>query len=293
MIEILMLIGVGVFLTTLDSVSDAPNEDADGDAVTDPDTDSPMPTESPNNDAVVAAEFADQAPDFLSDGQLENLTVAEGPLSVDTGDGNDLIIGSSQDDIVESGSGNDVVLGGDGDDQITLSAGNDLYGLTSIDPILGNVDLGDDSVQGGLGDDTLIDFFGSNILLGQGGNDIINAIDADSETETTPDQVSGGIGDDALFIDSGDTAETGAGTDSVQAVVAGDGSTNMITITDFSLLSDGLSLQGLSEDDVVTIQDTSEDPDVDNQATIFVNGNPVIEVIGGRGLTVEDIVVIP
>jgi Ca2+-binding RTX toxin-like protein len=278
-----------VFLTTLDSVSESVNEDPDSEEEIE--SNSPNPATNTGNDAIVASEFEDIAASFLTEEQLENVVISDGPLAVNTGAGDDLVIGSSQGDVIEGGSGNDVVFASAGDDQVTLGSGNDLYGSETVNPNLGSTDLGDDVVQGGLGDDVIIDLYGSNVLAGQGGNDIVNAIDA--EETSTPDQISGGSGDDFLFIDSGDTAETGSGSDTVQALVTGDGSTDLITISDFSLLTDGLRLQGLSTDDEVTVQDTSADPTEDNQATIFVNGNPVIEVVGGRGLTVDDIILVP
>ena len=77
-------------------------------------------------------------------------------LNVRSGDGNDRIniSGASEGSVVNTGRGNDLILGSSGDDELIASSG-------------------DDSINGDEGDDTIVGGFGDDILNGQSGNDVI------------------------------------------------------------------------------------------------------------------------
>jgi Ca2+-binding RTX toxin-like protein len=74
-------------------------------------------------------------------------------LSIDSGAGNDVVIGSAGDDVIVGGSGNDTVTGGRGNDTALLGADDDTF--------IWNPGDGSDTVEGQGGFDTLI-FNGSN-----------------------------------------------------------------------------------------------------------------------------------
>ncbi|WP_371226358.1 beta strand repeat-containing protein [Roseovarius sp. 2305UL8-3] len=129
--------------------------------------------------------------------------------------GNDLINGTTGDDVltggdghdtINAGSGDDVVIGGDGNDDLVLSEGDDLAiggngdddidGFEGDDLIYGNA--GDDSLSGGLGDDTLIGGSGDDEFWGNDGND----------------EYFGGAGNDTFYGSAGQNMyDGGEGTD--------------------------------------------------------------------------------
>jgi hypothetical protein len=127
------------------------------------------------------------------------------------GAGDDVIVGSSGDDLVLAGAGNDkaslgggndVLLsglgndfaeGGQGSDLMAGGAGNDqLWGGNGSDVLAGNA--GDDMLDGGRGDDALIDGLGSDTLFGGAGDDLFFATQA---------QMLGGSGADSDHFDGG------------------------------------------------------------------------------------------
>lgn len=79
------------------------------------------------------------------------------------GDGNDGIVGTDQDDIIDSGGGNDRIFAGDGNDQINAGDGDDFV----------RTDGGGDIVIAGSGNDE-IEF------LGGGGDDILTGVDPEN-----------------------------------------------------------------------------------------------------------------
>ncbi len=95
------------------------------------------------------------------------------PMTIDGGEGNDLLV---------SGGGNDVLLGGLGTDI--------LYGEAGQDNLFGGD--GNDSLFGGSGNDSLVGGDGIDILLGQAGRDVL--IGSDDE-----DLLSSGDGEDILI----------------------------------------------------------------------------------------------
>lgn len=134
---------------------------------------------------------------------LTSTTYSYGAVTVDAGDGND---------VVWANAGNDVLYGGNGDDTLDGGAGNDLLeGGIGNDRLDGTIGTGNDISQGLAGDDYLIDHADNNVLLGGSGNDIISDGAGSSF-------IAGGTGNEA----NGEAVTLGGGND-VYAFNKGDG----------------------------------------------------------------------
>jgi VCBS repeat-containing protein len=160
-------------------------------------------------------------------GGADNITISGNvgvPFTIDGGEGNDYIQGSSLDDTliggggndrILAGAGNDTVLGGDGNDTLSGGLGNDLvdgeggtdivHGDAGLDIVLGGD--GNDKLYGDVDDDLVRGGDGVDVLDGGAGNDALSG-DAGS------DKLYGRAGDDVLVGgDSFDTLYGGAGED--------------------------------------------------------------------------------
>ncbi|WP_210183404.1 VCBS domain-containing protein, partial [Methylobrevis pamukkalensis] len=134
-----------------------------------------------------------------SDGATQTITV--------TIDGvNELVEGTSLDDVLSGGSYADSIYGFDGDDVIVAGSGKDkIYGATGDDHVTAG--SGDDIVDGGADDDTILGGSGDDEIDGGDGDDWINAGSDD-------DTVLGGDGDDTIYGGSGnDDLDGGTGAD--------------------------------------------------------------------------------
>lgn len=107
---------------------------------------------------------------ILGFGGNDVLTVddANGPMppaNLSGGDGNDTLIGSASDDVLDGGPGNDALVGRGGNDILVGGPGNDTL----------NGGQGTDQLLGGDGDDLIIwnPGDGSDVVEGQGGNDTL------------------------------------------------------------------------------------------------------------------------
>jgi len=100
--------------------------------------------------------------------------------------GDDYISGGGGDDIITGGPGNDVIFGGPGQDNINGNDGDDFIGG----------DDGDDIVHGGIGNDTLLGGQGQDQLFGDDGNDQLWG-------EAGDDTLNGGNGNDDLAAGDG------------------------------------------------------------------------------------------
>ena len=178
---------------------------------------------------------------------VDNLTFTGlGSIVIDTGDGNDTIIGTTDfADSINAGDGNDTItvtggantlIGGDGNDVITGGAGGDL------------IDAGD-------GDDNVMGNGGDDFIIGDDGNDVIDGGDgADSiAAGNGSDQVTGGLGNDTLSGDVGtDTVSGGDGDDFVYGgggadTLTGDlGDDTMIGHGGSDLIDGGAGMDSLS-----------------------------------------------
>lgn len=118
-------------------------------------------------------------------------------------EGNDTIYGESGNDTIYGGNDDDVIDGGNGNDHLEGDEGNDLLqGGPGRDMLLGS--LGDDELYGGSGNDILRGSDGIDTLDGGTGNDII-------EGGLDSDFLVGGGGNDTFIVradDAGDDIET-------------------------------------------------------------------------------------
>lgn len=261
------------------------------------------------DDLVADGEIAQSDLDMI----LGRTDFVAGPLSVNTGGGDDGVLGSGSADRITAGEGDDNVLGGAGADEIRLGAGNDVSGvdhrIAEIAPDeddaamqLGEAFLegGDDVIHAGTGDDVVADGYGSNELHGGVGSDALISVDQDG---LTPDVVDGGFGNDLLIVDEGDTVTTGGQSDVVVVdVFAGvEPGYDAVTITDFDPDRDVIVLEG---DDLLLLAPDSADPEVAAEnpitvedtedgtgAIVSIGGIPVVVVTGGQGLSVEDVLI--
>ena len=112
---------------------------------------------------------------------------------------NECILGLGGQDIINGGGGNDVISGGDGDDVIDGGPGDDLlFGGSGQDRLTGGAGAdvmfggdGDDTMNGGDGDDRMHGGQGQDHMFGEGGNAQLFGDDGD-------DQLNGGPGNDVL-----------------------------------------------------------------------------------------------
>ena len=234
-------------------------------------------------------------------------------LTVNAGQGEDVVIGSQGDDLVNGGDGNDTALLGAGDDVFVWNPGDD-----------------NDTVEGQAGADTLL-FNGANVaenidISANGGRvrffrDIANVTMDMDDTETIEFNALGGA--DRIVVNdmSGtdltevaiDLAAPGGGGDGqadtiiINAtngddiiVVVGDGSgvsilglATAITITGFEAADDRIVINGLGGNDVIeasglaagSIQLTADGGDGDD---ILVGGSGDDTLLGGEGDDVLD-----
>ncbi len=103
--------------------------------------------------------------------------------------GNDTVVGSKYDDVMNGGGGNDVLRGREGNDILQGSNGDDiLQGEAGDDGLNGG--MGNDTLQGGIGNDVLIGSMGDDRLFGGAGSDVY----------------AGGAGVDRFFFEASDGA---------------------------------------------------------------------------------------
>jgi Ca2+-binding RTX toxin-like protein len=133
----------------------------------------------------------------LGGDDIVNSQVSLIPVRVDTGDGNDRILGGSANDMLIGGAGKDQLDGGGGNDRLNGNGGNDkLIGGAGADRLYGYA--GNDILDGGSSNDRLEGGAGLDTLWGQSGND--RFFTADGET----DQLFGGSGNDTAQADAQD-----------------------------------------------------------------------------------------
>ncbi|MEG5140426.1 MULTISPECIES: calcium-binding protein [unclassified Microcoleus] len=89
---------------------------------------------------------------------------------------NDLVYGNEGEDFISGGLGNDSLLGGKGKDFLTGEEGNDsLSGGQDADFLIGGA--GNNILLGGRGNDLLISLSGNDTLVGGLGHDILGSLD--------------------------------------------------------------------------------------------------------------------
>ena len=131
----------------------------------------------------------------------------DGDDVINAGDGRDVICGRGGNDTINAGNGADTILGGDGDDTIQAGQGKDVVFAQD----------GDDFVSGGKGKDTLAGGEGNDDLRGNEGTDTIDGGAGNDELRggQKADTVTGGSGDDTLIGGTRpDVMDGGSGLDS-------------------------------------------------------------------------------
>ena len=121
-------------------------------------------------------------------------------ISVNGGDGNDLITGSGLDDQIVGDAGDDTLIGRQGDDTIHGASGDDKL----------NGGGGDDHMLGGDDNDTLNGGGGADFLGGEQGDDMLRGQGSSGDTlsgGSGNDELDGGDGHDML-LESGDADYT-------------------------------------------------------------------------------------
>jgi len=160
--------------------------------------------------------------------------------NVITGAGNDVLIGSLADNVLDGGAGNDTLYGGNGTDTLTGGAGLDrLFGDAGNDVLDGGADAdyvhggeGIDTLLGGTGNDTLDGASGADRLFGEAGNDaLIGGADSGA------DYLDGGTGNDTL--EGGGGNDTLVGGDDNDVLLGGDGNDGLYGQAGNDLLEGG------------------------------------------------------
>jgi len=147
-------------------------------------------------------------------GNVANPLLYQGDLrslieNLNTGAGDDFVIGNQAANSISSGAGDDTVRGREGDDNLDGESGDDwLSGGAGNDSLRGG--FGDDTLLGGEGNDTLWSANGEDSLSGGAGDDRVSG-------GTGNDTVSGGEGNDSLRGGFGDdTLLGGEGDDTLR-----------------------------------------------------------------------------
>ncbi len=158
--------------------------------------------------------------------------------NVTTGDGDDIITGDSQANILDAGAGDDYIEAGAGDDTVLGGAGNDVIDAGAGDDLVSG-GAGDDLMIGGDGNDTVsFDQSGSGVNVdleaetatGEGSDTVIgfeNVIGSDQDDSILGDAnnntIDGGAGDDLIQGRAGDdTLNGGAGDDTIEGGTGND-----------------------------------------------------------------------
>ncbi len=155
-----------------------------------------------------------------------------GKVDIDGGDGNDTLIGGSNDDKLDGEDGDDVLIGNAGKDKLDGGDGNDtLIGGTGDDKLDG--EDGDDSLDGGDGEDDLKGGDGNDTIMGGAGDDKIKGEDGD-------DSIDGGSGEDDIKAGKGDdTVAGGLGDDELDGDKGFDTAVYAGSVLDFSWVQTG------------------------------------------------------
>jgi Ca2+-binding RTX toxin-like protein len=162
---------------------------------------------------------------------LTSTLYSYGNVTLDGGNGNDVLWASAGNDVLFGGAGNDDLFGGAGSDFLSGGEGNDTL----------NGDRGNDLLEGGPGNDTLKDTFGNNLLYAGAGNDSLTGGTGNELFigGTGNDTLTLGKGRDVIAFNRGDGADTvGAVSGQTAALSLGGG----IAYEDMFLRKDGNNL---------------------------------------------------
>jgi len=224
--------------------------------------------------------------------------------TVDGGDGNDVITGSSstkdahghliEADLYMGGAGSDTITGGEGNDHIygnalttvagSLDGADSLSGGTGMDYIQGNA--GNDTIDGGAGADRLYGGAGDDSVLGGEGNDYVQGnkgndiLSGGNGTDTLHgggdnDMVRADADNDQLFGDAGnDTLIGGAGIDTLSGSTGSD--TFVFSGRDAIFVTSGTAAWA-----------TDEITDFSHGSDLFELDFRPVQVLGGTAATVS------
>lgn len=173
------------------------------------------------------------------------LNGGNGNDTLNGGDGNDTLDGGAGTDTLNGGAGNDIYVLGSSSDAITDTGGTDRISSSVTRSLAGYATIENLSLTGtaninGAGNglnNSISGNSGRNSLSGSSGNDTLRG-------NSGNDTLSGGSGNDHLFGGLGnDNITGGSGTDRFYFDTALNGSTNVDTIQDFSVVSDTIVLE--------------------------------------------------
>lgn len=317
MYAILALLGLGLIFTGFSGDDDDDVNESGGNGG-DEGNDEPE-TFTSDDDFVVdqsyRSEFQDNIDGRVAMGQLTQqqgdqamdvIKFRSGDINISTGNGDDYVMAGIGDDTIDAGTGDDFVSSGEGDDLVNLGEGDDTYGFeagqfTDDETTLwygeDEVEGGDDTVLGGAGDDMISDNYGSNVIFGHQGNDVIDVVDAETGA-ATPDTVDAGFGNDTINVDEGDTVTSNQGRDLISVNVVGgvEQDYDAVTVTDFNAAMDVIELEGTygllmptSYGNPDTNPITVADMDDGLGAIVSINGVEVVHVYGGAGMTAANV----
>ena len=134
-----------------------------------------------------------------------------------------VLTGTSGDDVIDAKNGSDTVYGGAGSDVINAGQDADLvYGGAGNDAIEGDAQddniyggSGNDTINGGEGDDQLVGGYGADVLTGKQGQDVFRYLD----TRDTGDSITDfNVREDKIDFSGIDANIATAGNDSFQLV---------------------------------------------------------------------------
>jgi Ca2+-binding RTX toxin-like protein len=166
------------------------------------------------------------------DDSITATTLAAGvvKLTIDSGAGNDTVLGSQGADTILTGDGSDFVLGDNGNDTAFLGAGDDLFQWNPGD--------GNDTIEGQDGTDTML-FFGANVaenidILANGGRalflrNIANVTMDLDDVERIDFRALGGA-DNIVVGDLSGTDVTNVALDLSGPLGGGDGAADTVTV---------------------------------------------------------------
>ncbi|MCT4553429.1 MAG: hypothetical protein N4A53_01970 [Pelagimonas sp.] len=141
----------------------------------------------------------------------------------------DTIIGTEGDDVIFGSEDPELILPGPGDDFVRAGAEGDII----VDGDVDDPNHGNDTLYGGAGADEIRDRGGNDQLFGGTGEDLLIAVDFGEDAPHAPDTVNGGYGDDTVAGDDGDLLIGGAGVDQYVIGInnAGDATVNIEDFT--------------------------------------------------------------